>query len=88
MSPPGLQPSRSKRMRKIFVAVESFGCEVDGRPVLVSKGDTVREGHPVLKGRESLFVVQSVRFDVEQATAAPGERRSVSVPRAGKPKGE
>lgn len=61
----------------LYMAKESFAATIDGDYVSVSKGDLVRAGHPILKGRESLFVPAEgyVRFDVEQATAAPGERR-------------
>jgi hypothetical protein len=40
-------------------------------------GEIVRAGHPLLKGREEhVEPVESFgRFDVEQATAAPGEKR-------------
>jgi hypothetical protein len=46
----------------------------------VQKGELVRDGHPLLKGRDDLFdpADQLSRFDhvdVEQATAAPGEKR-------------
>lgn len=62
----------------IYVANETFSAEVDGTPVVVHKGQTrVRAGHPLLDGREALFdrVEDEVQYDVEQATAAPGERR-------------
>ena len=60
----------------VYVATASFEAFVDGERVLVQRGKTrVRDGHPILKGREHLFVPQTVRFDVEQATQAPGEKR-------------
>lgn len=43
----------------------------------VHKGVTrVREGHPMLEGREELFGPIDVHYDVEQATRGPGERRA------------
>jgi hypothetical protein len=75
------------RPRKIhlYMAKESFVTQVDGETISVSKGDLVRAGHPLLKGREALFSPAEgyVRFDVEQATKAPGERRAVGNQKGG-----
>jgi hypothetical protein len=52
-----------------------------GVPVKVAAGDVFDAASPVVRGREALFepvegaVARSV--EVEQATAAPGERRNV-----------
>jgi hypothetical protein len=35
--------------------VEAFTCDVDDQDVLLHKGEVVRVGHPVVKGREQLF---------------------------------
>lgn len=62
----------------IFVALETFNADVNGSPVAIHRGITrVRRGHPLLKGREHLFapIDLSVHYDVEQATAGPGEKR-------------
>lgn len=63
--------------RRLFAARESFSTDIAGTPVVVHKGELVREGHPLLEGREGLFepYEQRVAFDVEQATASPGEKR-------------
>lgn len=72
---------------KIFVAVDSAAFELDGEMVVVHKGVTrVREGHPMLKAHETLFKPIDVHYDVEQATRAPGEKRT--SPRRGKPDDE
>lgn len=61
---------------QIYVARESFSADLDGASVAVVAGRTrVREGHPLLAGRAHLFEEITVDYDVEQATAAPGERR-------------
>lgn len=63
---------------QIFVATDSFAAEVDGEVIVAHKGQTrVRAGHPLLVGREHLFepIDAHVQYEVEQATAAPGERR-------------
>lgn len=60
----------------ILVAKHSFSTEINGVPRAVTKGETFREGHAVVEGREELFEPFSVDNDIEQATAAPGEKRS------------
>lgn len=47
---------------------------------LIQAGDLIHESDPVVKGREQFFT-EDEGPPVEQATAAPGERRAVKVPR-------
>ena len=62
----------------IFVAKESFVCILYGEPHTIHANVTrVRAGHPILEGRGHLFRPLDVQYDVEQATAAPGEKRGV-----------
>jgi hypothetical protein len=66
---------------------ESFTVWTKGSPRVVAAGDLVDAGDPVVKGREHLFedvdaFMASRSARAEQATAAPGERREVSTPRA------
>jgi hypothetical protein len=60
-----------------YRAKESFVTMYDGEQLSVPAGEIVRAGHPLLKRREDHFepVESFGRFDVEQATAAPGEKR-------------
>ena len=72
--------SPAAKKAEIYVAKESGQAEVDGVPYTFIKNVTrVRAGHPLLKikGIEVLFapVDERVQYDVEQATAAPGEKR-------------
>lgn len=60
---------------EILVAKESFSTEINGTPRVVTKGETFREGHPVIEGREEMFEPFKVDHELEQATAAPGEKR-------------
>lgn len=65
----------------VYVATESFNCEIDGVPQAFKRGVTrVRAGHEVLKRNPQYFepVDNSVHFDVEQMTAAPGEKRGAA----------
>jgi hypothetical protein len=72
--------SRPKKI-DLYQARESFVTHLDGEQIAVSAGDLVRAGHPLLKGRDELFEPAEgyVRFDVEQATASPGEQRGDSA---------
>lgn len=65
---------------RIYVARESFVTELDGVPVTVVAGTTrVREGHKLMEGREQFFELLKVHYEVERATAAPGEVRRVKA---------
>lgn len=71
---------------QIFEAIESFATQYDGEDITVQVGERIREGHPLLKGREDRFKPLEVKYEVEQATAAPSEKRN-AAPRGGrKPK--
>jgi hypothetical protein len=61
----------------IYVAKTSFHCEVDGERLFVTAGERVRNGHALLRAQPENFepVDTTVHYDVEQATAAPGEKR-------------
>lgn len=61
----------------LYTALESFTAREDGQTFSVERGDLVRAGHPVLRGRGHLFGLAKdhVRFDVETATARPGDLR-------------
>lgn len=57
----------------------TFVAGVNGRKVRVQQGDIRDSSDPVVKGRERLF--EDPAALVEQATAAPGERRTVRRPK-------
>jgi hypothetical protein len=67
----------AKKSGKVYEAREAFVADIDGQPMAVAKGDRVREGHPLLKGRKDLFQESEpeVQFDVEDASADPGRKR-------------
>jgi nucleoid-associated protein YgaU len=60
-----------------YEANQGFATTFEGEPLFVQKGELVHKSHPLLKGREELFdpAEHISRFDVEAATAAPGEKR-------------
>lgn len=57
----------------LYRAKETF-ITTDG-DVIRAGITTVRAGHQLLKGREDLFELLEADYEVEQATAAPGEKR-------------
>jgi hypothetical protein len=70
-------PRGVKRAPEIFVAKHGFACSLDGEEVRVAEGERVRRGHALLRDHADMFkpVDEDVKYDVEQATAAPGELR-------------
>jgi hypothetical protein len=63
----------------ILLALEAFVCEVDGERLAFNKGDAIEADHPAVKHNPHLFgplvFKHPIRGRVEQATAAPGEKR-------------
>jgi hypothetical protein len=71
----GVKPVRERV--QYMQAKQSFVTMFNGEPTQVSAGDLVHPDHPILQGRAELFqpAKNHIRFDVEQATASPGEKR-------------
>lgn len=67
---------------KRYKAKYAFGVMLDGEQITVPAGEIVREGHPLLKGRDEHFeLVESFgRFDVYVKKSAPKK----SAPKAEK----
>lgn len=66
---------------KTYTATETFHTEIDGKPVTVRKGDTVREGHELLKGGRDVNFIETdggATHEVEEATAEPGKKRGAA----------
>ena len=61
--------------RDVYVPIDGFVAEVDGTPVNFHRNMRVREGHWLLEKFPHLFAPIRVHYDVEAATAAPGETR-------------
>lgn len=61
----------------LYVARQSFWCELDGVMTFIAQGERVRAGHELLRIQGEHFEPADthIRYDVEQATAAPGEKR-------------
>ena len=61
----------------LFVATQAFSTMVGNTPTVVQVGERIREGHELLRRYPEYFkpADTGVEYDVEQATAAPGELR-------------
>lgn len=65
-------------MADVYCAKQTFSIAHDGISYVVHQGQRVRKGHPLLKVAPMHFEPYHDRCDfevVEQATAAPNERR-------------
>lgn len=66
---------------KIYVAATSAVVYTESGPVTIRGGVTrVREGHPLMLGRENLFRELDVHYDLEDTRSAPEEPKTVPVP--------
>jgi hypothetical protein len=67
---------------KIYVANTDFSTDLDGVPTNVQRGERVRAGHPLVMSNPQYFsdVETTVKYDVESASAAPGEQRGAPGP--------
>lgn len=67
----------TKTTTEMLVALDTGTVEIDGTPYQVQRGVTrLRADHPIVRSAPGLFgPLQSSYPEVEQATAAPGERR-------------
>lgn len=63
-------------MGKVMVAKDSYATDIDGVPYVVEKGRTrVDESHPLVRGYPEAWEEMTLTYEVEQATAAPAEKR-------------
>lgn len=63
---------------QMYVATETFSCDIDGAAVTVHRGQLVRQGDPRLSTHGSYFRPATDADVMEQATAGPGEHRAIS----------
>lgn len=74
--------ARGKSEPTVYVATESGSAEVDGEVMTFVKGITrVRRGHRLLEQLPAFFEAadESLSYEVEDASAGPGEKRDVVV---------
>lgn len=58
----------------VYLANQTFACELDGEPLIIHRGITrVREGHPLQKAYAGSFdlIDSEIEYDIEEATAPP-----------------
>lgn len=68
----------TNRTPTVVIAREGFVGEVDGETIHIYQGDLVESDHPIAKKWPTLFSAPRFRYPlpaIEQATAAPGEKR-------------
>ena len=58
-----------------LLARRSFVCEVDGKRLSFHTGDPIEAEHPAVAKYPDLFGPPIFHYRIEQATAAPGEKR-------------
>lgn len=63
--------------QRLMKSKTPFTTSVGGIPVVVRRGELVPADHELVKANPAYFepAEQHTRFTVEQATAAPGEKR-------------
>lgn len=69
-------------MANLYIAKETFVAHIDGVPTVVNAGQTlVDENHELYKRFSPMFKPAEghYRSEVEQATQAPGEKRTVKA---------
>jgi hypothetical protein len=57
-------------MAEVLIAKRAFVTEMNGKRLAVGKGMTVREGHPLLEGREHMFT-SGCDFEVADEAEVP-----------------
>lgn len=60
----------------LYVGKEPATFDYDGAPVFIGPTIVVRAGHPIMAGREGLFVPLVVHYDVEPAPIEESKGRS------------
>lgn len=60
---------------EIMVAVVSGVLQCDGEHQITKGITRARRGHPIVKAAPEWWRVLDVHYEIEQATAAPGELR-------------
>lgn len=66
----------------MLASLKTFAGEVNGRRFVVTRGQTIDDDHPIVRKYPDAFSdahPQIKPWDVESATAAPGEVRSLDL---------
>lgn len=67
-------------MGDIYQSLSSFRAEVGGQDVTVRRGDTVREGHPLLAAHPDSFRLLKPRFEHTPSEPTPTPEAPVKRP--------
>ena len=69
---------------EILIATETVLTEFEGENVYIYAGQTtVREGHPILKGREAMFIPVQVHYDLPEPKAKTPPPAPPAAPKKG-----
>lgn len=63
----------AKNNGDLFQAKEGASFDYDGQPVYLTRGDLIREGHPLLSEHPDLWEPLKVRFEHAASEAAKGD---------------
>ncbi|WP_432112864.1 hypothetical protein [Streptomyces sp. S1] len=69
----------------IYVSRSSFATVLDGVPVVVRRGATVRQGHPLLTQHAGLFDVYKPDFEYVRPTPPPAPPAPPPAPKKAAP---
>lgn len=83
MPAPVSVPTKGHEMSTTDVVTANTSFSAGTRAV--TKGETFRASDPIVQGREECFDAFRVDNEIEQATAAPGEKRSTRIRKESKP---
>jgi hypothetical protein len=71
---------------EIFVAKGGAVLVLGDKRIVLQQGQTVREGHPILAGREQLFEPFTVDYEVEDAQKSEAPPKAPEVKKQDAPK--
>ncbi len=67
----------------LYVGKEGATFDFEGSAVFINRNTVVRAGHPIMKGREGLFMPLVIHYDVEPEPEPEPEKRGLGRPRRG-----
>jgi hypothetical protein len=67
-------------MGDIYECRSSFCAEVNGQRAIVRRGDTVREGHPLITRHPSHFTLLVPRFEYVAPKSPPPAKKAAAAP--------
>lgn len=69
----------------LYIGKEPCTFDFEGSPVFIGPAVVVRAGHPIMKGREHLFIPLVVHFEVDEVDESVKGEPAKSEPKTAKP---